>query len=400
MYGFPEASRAFLLGMNRVGDQLAAVILVHNPVTVEGLKSDYAASTASNRKVRILIVPGHEPAYGGAEYRDLKERDMAVELSRYLSSFLGQNSKYEVFMTRDERGWTREFESYFNTNNQAISEFIDAHVAEVKSLKQVGEYVREKPAVYHNRVPAGVATRLYGINKWENENSIDIAIHVHFNDDPVRRGNSPGTYSGFTIYVPEKQYANSSTTRAVADTVFDRLARYNPVSNLRGESKGIIEEQDLIAIGAYNSVDAASMLIEYGYIYEPEFQNAAMRHIAMRELAYETYLGIMDFFEPKNASEVTKTYDTLVLPYQWAAPMKESDVPAADAYALQTALILDGDYPPKGETMNDCPRTGKFGPCTKAALAAFQDKYQISGEAGVAGPKTIEALNKIYSAAI
>jgi peptidoglycan hydrolase-like protein with peptidoglycan-binding domain len=43
-----------------------------------------------------------------------------------------------------------------------------------------------------------------------------------------------------------------------------------------------------------------------------------------------------------------------------------------------------------------CPRTGGFGPCTKAALQAFQQKYGVNGELGIVGPKTLEVLNQKF----
>jgi len=47
--------------------------------------------------------------------------------------------------------------------------------------------------------------------------------------------------------------------------------------------------------------------------------------------------------------------------------------------------------------MNDCPRTGGFGNCTKTAIELFQKKYGITGEYGMVGTKTLEQLNKSYS---
>jgi hypothetical protein len=160
-----------------------------------------------------------------------------------------------------------------------------------------------------------VALRLYGINKWENENNVDIAIHVHINDNPRRNPTGPGIYSGFTMYVPEKEYTNSPTTKAVAETIFKRLAKYNPVSDLPIEDNGIVEEGDLIAIGAHNTANAASMLIEYGYIYEPQFQDKTVRLETLKDMAFQTYLGLQDFFGSGN--DVSFAYDTLMLPHAW-----------------------------------------------------------------------------------
>jgi len=236
--------------------------------------------------------------------------------------------------------------------------------------------------------------RLYGMTKWSNENGIDIEIHIHFNDYPGHTEYEPGKYSGFAVYVPVTQYENSSTTHALADTVEKRLAKYNPVSNLPGESVGVVDDPELIALGANDTADAASMLIEYSYIYEPQLDNPATRSQVIKDLAYQTYLGLEDFFDPDKAAGLTKAYDTVTLPYAWRDPILPGAV-GPDVFALQTALMRDGEYPPTGITMNDCPRTGKLGRCTKSALQAFQDKYDITGEDGFAGPKTLQTLGRL-----
>jgi len=143
-------------------------------------------------------------------------------------------------------------------------------------------------------------------------------------------------------------------------------------------------------------VDAASMLIEYGYIYETQFTDKSLRSKALQDLAFQTYLGLQDFFEPRSPFAAVGSFDTLMMPYQWTKSMSRATADSSDVYALQTALVLDGVYPPDGRSLNDCPRTGAIGGCTKAALQAFQDKYGISGEKGTVGAKTVEMLNKIY----
>jgi peptidoglycan hydrolase-like protein with peptidoglycan-binding domain len=179
---------------------------------------------------------------------------------------------------------------------------------------------------------------------------------------------------------------------AVARNVFARLGKYNPVTNLPVESGGIIEEPDLIAVGTDNSLDAPSMLIEYGYIYETQFVEPEIRRLSLRELAFHTYLGLEDFFSRGKSRHI---YDTTVLPYLWKEVLKEGVV-STDAFALQTALIFDGVYPPAGEIMNDCPRTGKIGECTKASLKQFQRKYKLK-ETGLFDKETIEHLNRLYA---
>ena len=383
-----------LSSIKDAGIQLAAVILSHNPKSVAEIKSHY--DPTSQARVRILLVPGHEPNYGGAEYGSLKERDMTVELAQDLQQLLGNNPHYQVFATRDGQSWSPEFASYFNDHWNDISEWQQASHDEEAHLVAIGSTTIPLAKVFHNNAPHDVALRLYGITKWANENDIDIVIHIHFNDYPGHRSGTPGDYSGFTIYVPTAQYGNSGSTRAVADTIFKRLAKYNPVSNLPGESDGVVDDPELIAIGANNTSDAASMLIEYSYIYEPQILNPELRSTAIKDFAFQTYLGLQDFFDPSDSVRIAKPYDTLILPHTWTNPLADKNAAAPDVFALQTALTFEGIYPPTGRLKNDCPRTGVIGACTKTALQTFQNKYGISGESGKAGMKTIQTLNTIY----
>lgn len=397
---FPDAAATVISALRSAGEQIAAVVLIHKPVTVDQLKSDYAiAAIPGAKKIRILIVPGHEPDFGGTEYGDITERDLNVEVAENLISFLNRDPRYEIFTTRNKLAWSPEFANYFKTGWNDIKEWQKANRAEFNNLVKLGIATPAPPIVYHNRANPSVALRLHGINKWGNENNIDIAIHIHFNDYPRKKplARVPGKYTGFAIYVPEQDYLNSPTTKAIANTVYKRLGKYNPVSNIKGERDGIVEEPDLIAIGSNNSVNAASMLIEYAYIYEPQLNDPAVRPLYLKELAYETYLGLMDFFDPSVAAAEAKTFDTLVLPYKWENVMTGKNDSTKDVFALQTALIIDGVYPPSGSSPNDCPRTGKLGPCTRSALKSFQEKYDISDEKGIAGPKTLETLNRVYS---
>jgi N-acetylmuramoyl-L-alanine amidase len=386
-----------------VENQVASAILSHAPKSVIEIKSKYFGNginttpIVSRPKVKILLVPGHEPDFGGAEYSNLFERQMTVELAEQLAQFIGSNSRYEVFSSRNQNGWSPIFSNYFKNNWDEIVSWTKNNREETERLSRIGEFHPVTPSVIHNKAPQDVAWRLYGISKWSNENDIDIIIHIHFNDNPGHSKKSPGKYSGFAIYVPQNQYFNSSTTHTVASSIFNRLQKLNPVSNFSGESGGIIETQDLIAVGAYNSVNAASMLIEYGYIYEPQFNDPELKDLVIKDLAFQTYLGLQDFFDDKSPANLSGAYDSLIMPYTWNSPILDSKYNSKDVYSLQTALVMDGEYPPNNKSMNDCPRTGSFGNCTKTAVESFQKKYGITGERGMVGTKTLEQLNKSYS---
>jgi N-acetylmuramoyl-L-alanine amidase len=381
--------------IENISSQLAAVIVSHNPKTIADIQSDYSATAISQNKVRILIVPGHQPDYGGAEYMshygDIKERDLVVELAQDLQTFLDGNNRYQVIVARDTESWNPIFTDYFKTEWNDIIDWENAYKQQFSAMVADGSLTLPKVIIDHaTSTPDGII-QLYGMTKWANENNIDIEIHVHFNDY-VGHGDKHGKYTGFAIYVPAAQYDNSTTTHAIADDVFKRLARYNPVSDLQGESTGIVDDPELIAVGANNTADAASMLIEYSYIYEPQLDNPATRDVFIKDLAFQTYLGLQDFFDPNNVISVAGSFDTLLLPHTWI----ETGASSTQIFALQTALLDDGDYPPSGKSLNNCPRTGTFGACTTAALQTFQQKYNISGENGIIGPKTIHVLNEKF----
>ncbi len=259
-----------------------------------------ASTSVKNTDTRIgvLVVAGHEPNYGGAEYRLLKERDMTLRISRYLSDYLRTDTKFDVTVVRDEKGWNPVFTNYFKTNATATKNFYLAHMALMTKQIAQGE-VTSVVGVPHNKAPEDVALRLYGVNRLADEYKMDLVIHLHFNDIPRKNVSLPGEYTGIAVYVPERQYTNSSTSIAIAHKVFPYLMKYSATSTLPTEHTGIIEDQELIALGKYNTLKAPSLLIEYGYMYEPQFQNYATADTVFKNLALQTYKGIADYFSLK-----------------------------------------------------------------------------------------------------
>ena len=118
----PEQARIVYSIIGSAERQIAAVILTHSPKSVIEIRAKYLAATNKknleneDKRVRVLIVPGHEPDFGGAEYANLFERDMVVDLANQLQKFIGSNDRYEVFVTRDKDNWNPKFQNYFDTN--------------------------------------------------------------------------------------------------------------------------------------------------------------------------------------------------------------------------------------------------------------------------------------------
>lgn len=379
-----------------IGKNYTAVFFQQG-ISIAQLQNKYNAATYKKNqpKIRIMIVPGHEPNFGGSSYGGVNERDMAVDLANSLRGFLQNNSHYEVIVARTKDAWNPDIEKYFKDHWDDIVVFIKENKEQMVRLVNNGSVRMATEGISHSSAPQNVAIRLFGINKWNNENAIDIAIHIHFNDYERRNLSVPGEYTGLAIYVPEKQYSNSATTKAIANSVYKRLSKYNAVSNFPKEDVGVVEDQELIAIGSRNTLDAPSMLIEYGYVYEPQFSDPTVRESTLKDLAFQTYLGLQDFFGGPN--DISLAYDTLMLPHSWTGDISKKNADKNDVLALQSALIMEGVYPPSDKSKNDCPRTGRFGPCTLNALNQFQNKYGIKDEVNIVGEQTKKVLNDRYS---
>lgn len=372
-------------------DFVASIFFVDS-TTKETLKNAYEEADEGGEKLSILVVPGHDSVQSGTEFRGMKEADLTIELGEELYRLLAADAHFDVQRSRTRAGYDPLIVKFFQENKTEITEFIKTQKTLMSRYVALGK-IESRIIVGHNTAPADTAYKLYGINKWANENSVDIILHIHFNDYPRSMRSTPGKYSGFSVYVPESQYSNAKGSRVIAEAIYGRLARFYPSSNLPKEDAGIVEDQELIAIGSNNTVDGAAILIEYGYIYEPHLQNAMIRQKAISDLAFQTYLGIMDFFEDDAKKE---SYETRLLPHKWQEDICRACPAKKDTLSLQVALIIEGLYPPAGYSLNECPMSGEFGACTEKAVKAFQKKHGIVPQTGYAGEKTRAKLNELY----
>lgn len=283
-----------------VWQNLAGAFFSKGP-QVSDLVMDYVKAPSNpQKKIKILIVPGHEPGYGGAEYGDLKERELNVQLSQNLFAYIARDKHFSVTIARDNLAWNADLFNYFNIHEGEIEKWRDNMKNQMNKLVGEGRVISiAGPAHSDSKVPSFVSTHLYGINKWASENKYDIVLHVHFNDNP--RINGKPKFSGFAIYVPERQYSNSEASVTLAEDIYNDLIDVAKVSELDQEKDGVVEDQELVAIGKYNSLDALGILIEYAYIYEPVLQNTDSRDKYIRDMAYKTYTGLINFFESRGA---------------------------------------------------------------------------------------------------
>jgi N-acetylmuramoyl-L-alanine amidase len=355
--------------------------------TSAALQAKYKAAATGGPKVKVLVMPGHEPTYGGAVYGTLYERDINVDIANKLAADLAKDPRLEVVVARTKTAWLPALQDYFTNSWQSILDFITSHKATTAALQGGVGDSSNGFQTGHNSAADDPARRLYGISKWGNENGVDIAIHIHINDSGDHGAASPGNQQGFAIYVPDAKYGNAGASRSLGNAIMDELKNTNMPSTLPIENLGVVGDQELIALGAYNTANFASVLVEYGYIYESKLVNAGARDTVEGDWAWQTYRGVEDFFQnPKGNT-------SSVLPYAWKVPSPAKSTSAPEVYALQTALHKLGFYPPAGLSLYDCPISGFNGTCTQTALNAFQ-KSKGWTPTGSIGPMTAAALKK------
>lgn len=250
--------------------------------------------------IKILLVPGHDNEVWGAQYGNIKEADMNLVLATQIYNILKKDKRFEVYITRDKNGYTKEFSDYFSNNKADIISFKN-NAKEETQVKIDNGTILEKSGVMHNAVNEETAIELYGINKWANENKINTVISVHFNDYLRATKWTIGKYKGFVIYMPDGQMANSPESSKLAKNIFSQLSKKYITSTYIKEKGGLISDQNLIALGASNTLNGSvnSVLIEYGYIYQKIFRNSTTRHQAYKDMAILTTRGVVNYFFKK-----------------------------------------------------------------------------------------------------
>jgi len=262
------------------------------------VRAQFSENICLKKPIKILIVPGHDKQSSGARYKNLKEADMTLVLGTEIYNLLKQDKNFEVYITRDNNGYTKDFSDYFAQHVNDIQTFKDNAQKKVAEEITNGTFIKKTNNVPHFSVKGPVALRLYGINKWADENNIDVMIHVHFNDEGRKNISKMGKYKGFSVYAPDPQLLNSSESMPLAQSIYRALKDKYINSTYTKENGGVVPDQKLIAVGANDTLSTSvrSVLVEYGFIYEKRFSTYTKRNLAYKDMANLTFEGIKNYF--------------------------------------------------------------------------------------------------------
>lgn len=257
----------------------------------------FSFKVEASSKIKVLLVPGHDNEVWGTQYGNVKEAAMNLAVATRIYNILKKDERFNVYITRDKDGYTKEFSSYFKEHESDIISFKEDAQKETKNKISIWTFI-EKISPPHVTVKKSVSVILYGINKWANENSMDAVVHIHFNDYPRKTKWKIGKYSGFAIYMPDGQMENGFESGQLAANIYTQLNKKYKVSDYGQEVGGLIPDQKLIALGVSGTLDAnaRSVLVEYGYVYEKIFRKYKTRHNAYDDMATRTAKGIKNYF--------------------------------------------------------------------------------------------------------
>jgi N-acetylmuramoyl-L-alanine amidase len=240
-----------------------------------------AEPQAEAKKFNILIIPGHDVKDGGANYKNIYERDLAAEIGAKIADILNEEGDYNITVARDANNWNPILENYFENKKQEIIDWKNKCQQDSNALMVSGKIKYVPDMGMHADVTEDWAVKLYGMNKWANENNVDLVLNLHFNDEARLNMAGPGDLKGFNIFIPESQMKNSATSKIIAQNIFNELKKIEPTQN------NLLEDQSLIALGASGTLNSPSMLIEYAYIYE--------KGINTDKMAQQTVLGVENY---------------------------------------------------------------------------------------------------------
>lgn len=320
---------------------------------------------AKQEPVRVFIVPGHHNNSSGASAYGAREADLVANIGERLAAMLTKDSRLAVTLSRDTKGFREPFASFLTSCANAIALFREDIRRDYAELVLSGKIAHPSYSPPHGTAILADALKLYGANLWAYENNVDIIIHLHLNDYAGRK--SPqGKYSGYAVYYAGPPLPNTIASAKLADSITKRLHVVRPTSDFPSEIGGLIPDAELLALGAHGSVDAAAVLIEYGYISERVFSRSETRDAMADLVAYETARGVLDFLSSKTIIPPPASLNASL------AQLPSS--PSASALGLQYQLLGMGLYPPTGKSLRDCPLTGFAGPCTESAHRAYLQK--------------------------
>ena len=253
-----------------------------------------------NRKVRILIDPGHNAATKGAMGALGYEYYMTLRVARELAKILSEDDRFEYFLSRDGAYYSRPIKEYMTNNYEKL---LGIYNTRLENQDRNGNLTRYQ------------TLELYAIRHYAIDNNFDLLLSLHFDYMPYisRRSKT----SGFHVIVSPYNREFTASMQ-VAHKISQRMQEIYNISPIIGHDrvlpdsvwkfydkeeliKDAISLRGLIVIGdafehKYNKEemrkDVPSIMLESAFMHEWQFGSTK----AIKELADQIYKALVDIY--------------------------------------------------------------------------------------------------------
>lgn len=219
------------------------------------------------RKFNVIIDPGHggeDP--GSIGRRGTREKDVVLQISKYLKQYIDEDNDMQAILTRDGDYYIGLYERTQKARHNQADLFVSVHADGFRDP-------RAKGASVFTLSERGASSELA---KWiaDKENASDLIGGVSLDNKDTMLA---------TVLLDLSQTASNQASNQVANNIL------NEISKVTYLHKSQVEKARFVVL---KSPDIPSLLIETGFITNPNGESSLRSSTYQREVAQAIYKGI------------------------------------------------------------------------------------------------------------
>lgn len=173
---------------------------------------NYASNKKENKKIKILIDPGHNAATKGSQGFLGYEYYMTLRLAKQLTAILDKDDRFEYTLSRNGAYYDKPIKEYITNNYEKL---LGIYNTELEETERTGNLTRYQ------------TMELYAIRHYAIDNDFDALISLHFDYMPYikQREKTEGFHIIVSPYNGEFQ-----TSMKIANKISERMQESYKIS--------------------------------------------------------------------------------------------------------------------------------------------------------------------------
>ena len=175
-------------------------------------QSNYVSNKKENKKIKILIDPGHNAATKGSQGFLGYEYYMTLRLAKQLTAILDKDDRFEYTLSRNGAYYDKPIKEYITNNYEKL---LGIYNTELEETERTGNLTRYQ------------TMELYAIRHYAIDNDFDALISLHFDYMPYikQREKTEGFHIIVSPYNGEFQ-----TSMKIANKISERIQESYKIS--------------------------------------------------------------------------------------------------------------------------------------------------------------------------